>query len=144
MRTFASQAEGVQHLVIDRLDDLSQTGQKAPQGFGPALPSATLMRRGDQINLVLLLPLTSGPLTCKAFSGQIGPLGRQTSTGQAWRRGLPRSKQGRSQVLIMRTCAGKAKAGNHSLGGHAQQEMEAFIPTDAITPADICLACQPT
>lgn len=96
MRTFASQAEGVQHLVIDCLDDLSQTGQPAAQGFGPALPSAALMRRGDQINLVLLLPLTSGPLTCKPFIGEIRPLGRQTSTRQAWRRGLPCSKQGPS------------------------------------------------
>jgi hypothetical protein len=102
-----------------------------------------VMTHTHQLKRLVRIPMTSGPLTCKPFIGERQPLDRQTSTRQAWRRGLPRSKQGRSQALIMRTCAGLAKADHHSLGSHAQQEMEAFIPTDAMTPANIGLTCHP-
>src|SRR5258708_28074604 len=58
MRTFPSQAERVQQLVIHGLNDLSQTGQPATQGFGPALPSAGLMWRGGQLDLATPAPLS--------------------------------------------------------------------------------------
>jgi hypothetical protein len=67
MRAFASQAEGVQQLVIDGLNDLPHTGQPATQAFGPALPFAALMRRSDQIDLILLVPTTSRSLLGLAF-----------------------------------------------------------------------------
>ena len=54
------------------------------------------------------------------------------------------SKQGGNQLLIMRARASKAKAGNDTLGRDAQQEMEPFVPPDAITPANIRLTRQPT
>src|SRR5260221_637412 len=143
MRTFPSQAERVQQLVIHGLNDLSQTGQPATQGFGPALPSAALMWRGDQIDLVPLSPLTPGSLPCKPFIGHIRPLGGQTGTGKAWRGALTGSKQRGGQMLDVRARACKAKASNHSLGSHTQQHMEAFVPADAITPANIRLTRQP-
>src|SRR5258708_24107415 len=62
MRTFPSQAERVQQLVIHGLNDLSQPGQPATQGFGPALPSAALMWRGDPIHPVPPPPPSSRAL----------------------------------------------------------------------------------
>lgn len=143
MRMFPSQTERVQQLVIDGFNDLPQSGQPAPQGFGPVKPFAALMGWGDQIDLILFAPPTPGPLTSKPFIGHIRPLSWQTGTGQAWRRGLTSSKQRGSQVLIVRACASKAKAGNDSLSRDAQQQMEPFVPADAITPADIRLTRQP-
>jgi hypothetical protein len=35
--SFAGQAEGAEQFVLDRFDDLSQTGQPATPGFGPLL-----------------------------------------------------------------------------------------------------------
>jgi hypothetical protein len=37
VRAFASQTERIEQLVIDRFNDLPQTGQPPTQGFGPAL-----------------------------------------------------------------------------------------------------------
>src|SRR5260221_1068676 len=93
MRTFPSQAERVQQLVIHGLNDLSQPGQPATQGFGPALPSAALMWRGDQIDLGPLSPLTPGarprqPLICHLLT-----LGRPTRTRQAVGRAFTGCKQ---------------------------------------------------
>jgi hypothetical protein len=144
MRALPSQTERVQQLVIDGFNDLSQTGQKAPQGFGPGLPFAALMRRGNQIDLLLLVPLTPGPLPGNPLIGHIRPLGGRTSAGQAWRGRVTGSKQGSSQLLIMRARTCKAKAGNDALGRDAQQKTEPFVPPDAITPAKIRLTRQPT
>jgi hypothetical protein len=46
-------------------------------------------------------------------------------------------------MLIVRPRAPKAEAGNHPLCSDTQQEMKAFIPADASTPAHICLTGQP-
>src|SRR6266446_327957 len=143
MRTFASQAERVQHLIVDGLNNLPQTGQPATQGFGPALPFAALMWRSDQIDLILLMPAPSRSLTSKAFVSHIRSLSGQAAASQLGRRRLASGKQGRSQVLVVGTRAPKAETRNHPLCGDAQQKVEAFVPPDAITPADICLTRQP-
>src|SRR5690348_2006808 len=137
MRTFPSQAQRVQQFLIDGFNDLSQTGQPATQGFGPTLSFAGLVWRGDQIHLILLTPPTPRPLSCKSFVSEIRSLGRQTCTRQAWPGSLSCGKQGRSQMLVVCACTPKAKTRNHALCGDAEQQMEAFIPADTITPADI-------
>lgn len=114
MRAFARQAEGIEQLVIDGLDDLSQMGQPTTQSFGPTL-LAPLMRRGDQIYLILLLPLLSGAFPCKPFISKIRSLSGQTDTQQVRRRVMAGGKQGRGQLLIVGTRTSKAEPGNHSL-----------------------------
>src|SRR5450759_233534 len=103
-----------------------------------------LMGGGDYIRMGLLTPLLLWSLSGKAFVSDIRSLSRQAGTGQARRRRMPKRKEGRGQLLIMRARRAKAKAGNDAVWGHAEQEMEALIPTDAITPADIGLPRQPS
>src|SRR4051794_28206535 len=143
MGTLPCQTEGIQELVVDGFDDLPQVCQPAPQGFGPMDSSAGLMRWSKQIDLVLLVPAKSWSRPGKAFVGYIRPLSRQATAWQLWRRCVTSSKQGGCQVLIMRARTSKAKTCNDSLSRDAQQEMEAFVPANAITPADICLTSQP-
>src|SRR5260221_3907684 len=142
MRTFASQAKGIQQLVVHGLDDLPQTGQPTTQSFGPAL-LAPWMRWGDQVHLIPVLPLLPRPISCKPFVSHIRAVSRQASTRQAWRRRATSCKQSSCQMLIMGAGASEAEPGNHSLGCYTEQEMEAFVPAEAITPADIGLTCQP-
>src|SRR5260221_6620990 len=99
MRALASQAESVQQLVVDGFNALPQTCQPATQSFRPALPFAALMWRGDQINLVLLVPLTPGPRPGKPLISDIRPLGGRTSARQAWRGHVTGSKQSGGQML---------------------------------------------
>src|SRR5260221_7754740 len=143
MGTFPSQTKGVQEFLVDRFDDLPNARQPAAQGFGPTRVFAHLMRWRHQLDLILLVPPTSWSLPRKPFVGHIRPVSRQSSAGHPWRRGVTSGKQGGSQVLIMRARTSKAKASNDSLDRDAQEEMEAFIPADAITPPDICLTSQP-
>jgi hypothetical protein len=142
MRAFTSQAEGIEQLVMNRFNDLSQVGQPSAQGFGPTL-FAALMWGSEQIHLIRLSKVLVRFLTGKAFISYIRPLRRTASRRQTGRGSATRRKQGRSQVLIVCAGAAKAEASNHSLGGDTQQEMKALIPPNAIAPADISLACQP-
>jgi hypothetical protein len=143
VRTLTRQAKGIQEFVVDGLDDLSKARQPTSQGFGPVDALTTLVRWRHQIDLSLGLPTAAWSFSGKAFVCHIGALSRQATASQLWRRCVTSSKQGGCQVLLMRACASKAKAGNYSLSRDAQQEMEAFGPANAITPADICLSSQP-
>jgi len=77
MRTFPSQAERVEQLVVDSFDDLAEMGQKASQGFGPMMSFAGWMRWGDQIDLIPLVPLTPGAFPGNPLISHIRPLGRR-------------------------------------------------------------------
>ncbi len=143
MGAFPCQTKGIQELVVDGFNDLPQARQPATQGFGPMHSPARLMRWSNQINLVLLVPPKTWSRARKAFVGYIRPLSGQATASQLRRRRVTSRKQVGCQVLIMRARASKAKAGNDSLSRDAQQEMEAFVPAKAITPADICLTSQP-
>jgi hypothetical protein len=97
-----------------------------------------LMGDSDHISMRLL----SWSLSSKAFISDRRAVSRRAGTGQARRRLAPKRQEGRGQLLVM--CTRRAKAGNDDLWIDAEQEMEAFIPTEAITPADIGLSRQPS
>jgi hypothetical protein len=143
VRTLTRQAKGIQEFVVDGLDDLSQAGQPAPQGFGPVDALTALVRRRHQVDLKLGLPAAARSFSGKAFVCHVGALSRQVSTGQMRRGVLTSGEQGRRQLLIMGTGRLKAKTSDDAQRRDTQQQMKAFIPAEAIAPADICLPSQP-
>ncbi len=143
MRTFPSQAKGIQEFVVDGLNDLSDAGQPTAQGLGPALPLAGLMRWSDDRSPLLLLPSASWPHSCKAFISDIPTVSWQARSRQTGGWMLASRKQGRGQQLVMGAGGSKAKAGHHPSRIHTEPQMKAFVPADAITPTDISLTSQP-
>jgi hypothetical protein len=81
MRPFPHQTKGIQQVVIDRLDDLPQTRQPAPQRFGPRELLAVVMRGCHDFHLILRLPALLRVGSCKPFIGYISSLGTQSSAG---------------------------------------------------------------
>src|SRR2546430_3001506 len=144
VRTFTSQTKGIQKLLVHCFDNLPDACQPAAQRFGPALLLTRLMRRGHDLDMLQGFPTLPWSCSSKAFIGHVCSLSRPTHTGQTRRWMLTRGKQGRGQDLIMTTGRSEAKAGNDPAWIDAQQQVEAFIPPNAITPANISLACQPS
>ena len=101
VRSFASQAEGVEQFVVDGFNHLSQARQPAPPGFGPLLRAA-LMRSGDDFCPVALTPACMWLLSSKAFIREIDPLGFASHAEQRRRGPRPGGKKGFRQLLIMR------------------------------------------
>src|SRR5258708_6000981 len=143
MRTLTRQAKGIQEFVVDGFNDLPKTGQPAPQGFGPADALAALMGRRDQVDLVLSLPAVAWSLSGKALVCHIGAVSRPACAGQTRQGRLSGGKQRGGQVLIMGTGRAKTKTSKRAQWRDTQQQMKAFIPANAITPATIGLPGQP-
>jgi len=144
MRPFPRQTKGIQLFVSDRLDDLPQTRQPAPQRLRPMELFALLMRGCHDFHLILLLPARLRVGSCKPFIGNRSSVGRQATAGQGRRWCCSQRKQGLGQQLIVGGSRAKAKAGNHPARGHRKPHMEAFIPSQPITPATIRLTRQPS
>src|SRR5256884_5819144 len=87
MRALTSQAKGIEQLVINGLNDLAQSSQKAPPGFGPA-HFTVLMRRADDLRAAVREPVAMQPIACKAFVCHIDALCRRADALQTWR-GIP-------------------------------------------------------
>src|SRR5712692_5021454 len=96
MWTLTSQPEGIEQLVVGRLNDLTQPSQPAPPGFGPAHLTA-LMRRADDLSPILLVPQAMHLLARKAFIGHIDALRSRADTGQRGRRRASHGEKGLSQ-----------------------------------------------
>lgn len=100
MRPFPRQAEGVEQFVVDRFDDLPQTGQPATPLFGPFLLTA-LSRGSDDFGSVQLSPLGVRLVSCEALISHVDPQSLGSDAGQ-YLGGLSACrKEGLGQSLIM-------------------------------------------
>jgi hypothetical protein len=99
MRPFPIQAKGVEQFVIDRFNDLSDTGKPAPQRFGPARTMTGGMGSGNDLR-----QLGQGSpswFASKALIGHILRQRRQPRAGQARSGAKPSAKQRLSQSFIV-------------------------------------------
>src|SRR5947207_824665 len=113
MRPLPSEPEGIEQLIVNGFNDLTQTGQPASPVFGPA-HLAALMGRADHLCAILCLPATMQLITCKAFVGDIDAQSWRAGTGQT-RRGMPtRGEKGFGEGVVVATGWGKTKASNHA------------------------------
>src|SRR5437868_3837136 len=99
MRTLTGQPKGIEQLVINGLNDLTQPSQPATPWFGPA-HLTVLMGRADDLRTVLHVPVAMQTIACKAFVSHIDALCRSANTEQT-RRGMPpNSKEGLRQRVV--------------------------------------------
>jgi hypothetical protein len=74
MRTLTTEAEGVVHLVGDRLDDLAHSGRPAASALRPGLLAIPL-RRAHDLRSITVPPACVRGLPLKALITDIGPQG---------------------------------------------------------------------
>jgi hypothetical protein len=68
--TLAREAEGMLHLVVDRLDDLTHPGQPTARTFGPGMPALPL-RRANHLGRIVIPPARMSSLSLEAFIADI-------------------------------------------------------------------------
>src|SRR5215211_5578843 len=142
MGTLAREADGLMHLVVDRLDDLAHPGQPPSRTFGPGMPALPL-RRANYLGPIVVPPARMSSLSLEAV---IADIRAQRGLPDAWAAGVRRPtqrKEGLGQGLILGTGRAKAKAGNHPSRMDRHEQVEAFVPAEAVAPADIGPARQP-
>src|SRR5262245_62012576 len=136
MGSLPVQAKGMKELVVDRLDDLPDPRPPATQRLWPwglAIP----LGRTEDLSAGGLPPLRLVHLPLKALVDDIGATGGGSHARQP-RMGLAaHGKEGVRQRLVFGARRAKGKAGDHSYGVDRQEEMQPFIPTQAVAPANI-------
>src|SRR5262245_24177385 len=120
MGAFSIQAEGMMELIMDRLHNLADTREPAPQRLGPR-PLTIPPRRTNDLGAVARPPRRMVRLALKALVNDIRTQRGSPDTGQA-RLGLAtQGKKGVCQRLILGAGCPNAKAGDHSYRVHRQQ-----------------------
>ena len=129
-------------LVKDRFHDLAYAGQPAAQSLGPGGFAVAFGRR-DQPGAVAVLPPLMPLPSLKALVRHIPAQSRYPQGGQPGVGSMPEGEEIPGQGLILGAGRGKAEAGDDALGIDGKQQVKAFIPAQAVAPANVSLSGQP-
>ena len=143
VRALPVQREGMVELVEDGLHHLAYPSQPPAQCFGPRVP-AVAPGRTDYPGPVAVPPPLSCRLALKAFVHHVPALGWLPQSGQPGMGSMPEGEEVPGHGLVLDAGWGKAEAGDDPLGIDRKQQVEAFIPAQAVAPANVSLPGQPT
>ena len=136
MGPFPIEAEGMRELLIDSLYDLAHSSHPAPEPLGPRRPAIAL-GRADDLGAVGPPPRRMVRLAFKALVDDIRPTGRGPHTLQARMGMATEDKKRLRQRLILGAGGPTTQDGDHPNRVDGQQEVDAFIPAQPVTPANI-------
>ena len=142
VRPLPVQPEGVVELLKDRFHDLAYPGQPAAQSFGPGSLAVAFGRR-DQPGAVAVPPPLMQLPSLKALVRHIPAQGRCPQGGQPGVGSMPEGEEILGQCLVLGAGRGKAEAGDDALRIDGKEQVKAFIPAQAVAPANISLSGQP-
>src|SRR5574339_756075 len=137
------QPKGVEQLVVDGFHQLPQARQPWAPLFRP-FAVACLVGRRDDFCTKLFSPSGMRLGTCKSFVGYVDSMGRLSNTAQGCCRVRTGGQEGFDQPLIMAAGCPKAEPGNQPFPSNSDQQVKPFVPAEAVAPANIGLACQPS
>ena len=142
VRPLPVQPEGVVELLKDRFHDLAYPSQPAAQSLGPRGLAVAFGRR-DQPGAVAVLPPLMPLPSLEALIRHIPAQGRRPQGGQPGVGSMPKGEEILGQCLVLGAGRGKAEAGNDALRIYGKEQVKAFIPAQAVAPANISLSGQP-
>src|SRR5215471_20304240 len=142
MWPFPLEAEGMLELVMDRLHHLADAREPAPQRLGPR-PLAVPLGRAEDLGPVGRPPRPLVGLPLKALVDDVRTLCGRPDTGQARMRLTAQGKKRLRPRLLLGAGCPAANTGAHASRVHRQQQMDAFIPAQALAPADSGQTGQP-
>jgi hypothetical protein len=143
VRTLPPEAEGVEELVINRLDDLRYPGNPPPKTLGPASLFGVALGRMDYLCPVVIEPAAMVFGAFKAFVGYINTREGRAHTDEVGVWIGPEVEERLSQRLLGRGGCPETKARNDSRWSDSSQKGEAFVAPYTVGPADLGLSGEP-
>ena len=143
MGTLPPEAEGVEELVKNRLDDLTYPGNPPPKTLGLASLFGVALGRMDYLSPVVIEPAAMVFSAFEAFVGYISSRKGRAYADESGVRIGPDVEECLRQRLV--GCGGgtEAKARDHSGGLNGDQKGEALVPAQAVGPADVGISGKP-
>jgi hypothetical protein len=134
--TLLPEAEGVEELVIDRLDDLTYPSNPSPQTLGPGLLGVSL-GRVNNLRPVAFEPTLMVLGALETFVGYVRATTERADATQPGVRSGSYGEEGLGQGLVGRGSRCKTKARDHSARLNRGQQREPLVPTQSVGPTDV-------
>jgi hypothetical protein len=138
------QAEDIEELLVDTLDDLTYSSHPPPELFGPALLARVPFGRVDDLCPVALKPPSVVLGALETFIGYIGPRGSRAHTDEPWIRAGSCGKEAFRQLLVGGRSSPKAEARYDPARVDGGEQAKALVPSQAVGPSDVSLSGQPS
>src|SRR5215217_34297 len=94
------EAEGIEELVVDRLDDLAYSSYPSFQALGPVPLAGVALGRVDDAHPVAFQPASMVFFALKALVGYVGSPGRRSHARQPRVRSMPDGEEGLGYLLV--------------------------------------------
>src|SRR5215217_6837580 len=94
------EAEGIEELVVDRLDDLAYSSYPSSQALGPVPLAGVALGRVDDAHPVAFQPASMVFFALKALVGYVGSPGRRSHARQPRVRSMPDGEEGLGHLLV--------------------------------------------
>src|SRR5215203_6430927 len=94
------EAEGIEELVVDRLDDLAYSSHPSSQALGPVPLAGVALGRVDDACPVAFQPASMVFLALKALVGYVGSPGRRSHAWQPRVRSMPDGEECLCSLLV--------------------------------------------
>ena len=143
MRPLPVKSKSIVQLLVDGLYNLPQASYPTSQLFGPGL-AAVSFGWADHLGPVMLIPKLVPVFTLKSLVHHVVahcwvPYGRHPGLGI-----MAESEEVLGHGLVFGAGWGKGEPGNDPLGISREQQIEPFVPSQAVAPANVGLTSQPT
>jgi hypothetical protein len=141
--TLLPEAEGVEELVIDRLDDLTYPSNPSPQTLGPGLLGVSL-GRVNNLRPVAFEPTLMVLGALETFVGYVRATTERADATQPGVRSGSYGEEGLGQGLVGAGGTAEAEAGDHPRRIDRGEQGEPLVPSYAVGPSDVGLPCEPS
>ena len=142
--TLPPEAEGIEELVVDRLDDLTDGGNPSPQTLGPASLLGVSLGRVNNLRPVAFEPTLMVLGALEAFVGYVRATTERADATQPGVRSGSYGEEGLGQGLVGAGGTAEAEAGDHPRRIDCGEQGEALVPSYAVGPSDVGLPCEPS
>src|SRR5215211_6062306 len=144
VRTLPPEAEGVEELVVNRLDDLTHPCNPPSKTLGPASLFGVSLGRVNNLCPVAFEPTPMVLGTFETLVGHLGTTAERADASQSGVRSVPYGEEGLGQRLVGGRGGPETEASDHPRGIDRAQQREALVPSYGVGPSDVGLSCEPS
>src|SRR5215207_2273773 len=144
VRPLSAKAEGSVELLVDGFHNLADARRPAPQPLGPTPFASVAFGRADDPRPVTIEPSSVVVLALEALVDHVRSRSCRSCAPEPGVGSSPQGEEGLGQRLVLGGSGGEAEAGDHPRWVDGDEQAKAFVPPQAIGPADVGVASKPS
>src|SRR5829696_4150425 len=144
VRPLSAKAEGSVELLVDGFHNLADARYPTPKPLGPTPFASVAFGRADDPRPVTIEPSSVVVLALEALVDHVRSRSCRSCAPEPGVGSSPQGEEGLGQRLVLGGSGGEAEAGDHPRWVDGDEQAKAFVPPQAIGPADVGVASKPS